>query len=186
MWRLVKHVYGYAPYDFQRSYASFRTDFFETVDLDLVKLKGTILRNGLNKAFREFPYDSFPELAVEAATVRLIAEAMLAQSTVRVQRDAMTLAKDFWEMFCRILITTPPGYENVSRDVVERWKQSAVAHLPEYDKKLREDVDLALARHNLRSISENPVVRAFLQPEDWGKGTEDSSRDINLSAYSRG
>ena len=186
MWRIVQDVYRYAPYDFQRSYASFRTDFFETVEAGLVKLKSTILKNGLNKAFREFPHDDFPELAVEAATVRLIADAMLAEGSARAQRDAMAVAKDFWEMFCRVLITTPRGHDNLSVGIIEKWKQSAITQLPEYDRGLHHEVDIALARYNLRNISKDTVVRAFLQPEDWGKGTEDSSVDVNLSAYSRG
>jgi hypothetical protein len=173
--------YQYAPYEFQRAYAAFRTDANEVVDIQMEALKRGLLRGDLAAAMDRFPFDDFPDLQVPAAKIRILGDALLAQGK---EKPAIMITKDFWESFCkRLRIIKGKGNQNVPDSLIAHWKKDAVDHFQKYDAKLKLDIKTILQREKLPQITDNPVMSAFLNPDDWGEGTEDSSTMIDHAAY---
>lgn len=165
--------YAYAPYEFQRAYAAFRTDMYEIVDVQLAGLKREFLRADLEKAMKLFPYRDFPDLTVSAMVIKILGDALLSEEKDRIAKE---ITKEFWETFCkRLRIIKGVGNENIPENIISYWKNDAIEHINAYEKKLKTDVESILETESLKKIKENPILYTFLNPEDWGEGTEDSS-----------
>jgi len=174
--RIVDDVYSYAPYEFQRLYAAFRTDYRERVDPQVKPLQRTILRADLKKAVAGFPFKEFPELIVEATATGVLAGALLAEDGDAATRLAIQTARAFWEeAFCAVLITTEKGYDYVSDQVVDEWREEAIDRLARFNVEFQRHAERAVSSFKLRTLNEDPVARTFIHPNDWGSGTEDSS-----------
>ena len=173
--------YDYAPFPFQKAYAVFRTDANEVVDIQLDALRKGIIRTDLNNAMKIFPYANFPDLQVPATTIKILGDALLANGR---DRPAIIITRDFWEAFCkRLRILKGIGHENVPEHVVAYWKKDAIDHLEKYEMKLKKDVKSILDEAPMSQITSNPILHAFLNPDDWGAGTEESSTVIDHQAY---
>jgi hypothetical protein len=183
LWKIVDDVYSYAPYEFQRLYAAFRTDYHERVDPQMKALQRTLLRADLKDAMASFPSKEFPELVVEATATQILADALLAENDEAATRLAIKVARAFWEeAFCPVLITTEKGHGNVSDQIVDEWKDEAISRLAQFNEDSQRLADTAVSSFKLKALDGNPVTRTFIFPDRWGAGTEESSL-VDTSAY---
>lgn len=174
--------YEFAPFEFQRLYATFRSDFRLRSVADrqgLVRAK--ILAIEFDRAIKSFPTDQFPSLKVPAKKLEFVVSALLDEFPTSTGL-AIELAVSLWEIFCKFLRAQPEGHKYVSRERVDYWRRNASDELEVYQTAFHEQVTDILERLKPGGLSD-PMVRAFLQPVDLGEGYTGINPDIDQITY---
>lgn len=180
----VAEVYSHAPYEFQRAYAAFRSDFSlrSQVDMDGSLRAKLFYPTEFEKALRLFPADDIPELRVPAKKVELVGKALL-KAHPGENKTVVKMAIAFWEVFCKILRTKRGvGYHYVSVERVAHWREVAEDAVAMYLKELQSQIDEVVPKLNVDEVKD-PFVLAFLRPEVLGKGFADLSTRVDEIVY---
>lgn len=178
-WELVREVYGYAPYDFQRVYSSFRSDysFKSLADMNGSLRAQTVYKQEFERSMKCFPTEDFPQLRVPAKKVEYVVDAVFGEHPTQ-SKIAIDMAVGFWEIFCKFLRTSEKGHENVTRVHVEYWRDHAKHELAEYKTDLHKRISAILSGLEFKTLSD-PLLLAFLQPEDLGESCKSLSMEID-------
>lgn len=128
---LVDHVYGYAPFEFQRSFRYFRERVHLSLYSDLhdsQAAEGILLPN-LDKASEDFDRKEFGDLRedkeVQFATLR-----GLLQSGDPNLGLIHEIAENFWFQFCYYLRLHPRAHENVPVQTKQIWMEDLETSVP--------------------------------------------------------
>ncbi len=177
----VNAVYENAPFDFQRYYAIFRSDFQFRSEVDM---DGTLRATALypidfKRAMQSFPSGNFPELRVPGKKLEYVVEAIFEEFPSE-NRKAVNLAVKFWEIFCKFLRVSENKYVSESR--IDYWRQTALDDLGGYKQDFQERVGEILSELGPRKLSD-PMLLAFLQPVSLGESFKHVSSEIDRVLY---
>ncbi len=180
---VLKAVYEYAPFDFQRYYAVFRSDFSRRSELDV---DGTMRAELLYpedfaRAMQSFPSEDFPMLRVSAKKLEYVIKAIFEEFPGQNQ-IAIDMAKEFWETFSKFLRVHDDGHHNVSDSRLGYWNQDAVQNLEQYKGKFHDQVAEIVANLRPETLSD-PMLLAFLQPVSLESALMDISSEIDETLY---
>ncbi len=178
----VKAVYESAPFDFQRHYARFRSDFrlLSDVDIDGTFRATALYPKEFKRAMQSFPSEKFPELRVPAKKLECVVEAILEEFPSE-NMVAIDMAVNFWEIFCKFLRVTEN--KNVSERRVGYWRGISSTSLGEYREGFQKRVGEILSELGPEGLSD-PMLLAFLQPINLGESFRHVSSEIDQVLYS--
>ena len=179
---VIEKVYSYAPYEFQRDFLIFRNDNKFLPQEYFKELHQKILKGDFKNNIKHYPYERFPELKVQFTKISYIIETIFNEYPDNNQMG-IDLGNKFWKIFCKYLVLDEKGNYNASKDAIDHWKKIAVKDLIEYNKQLNDDIKTFFKEFNTDSL-DDPLLKAFLQPDDWGEGTEKISSEIDDILYS--
>lgn len=193
---LVDYVYGYAPFEFQRSFRYFRERVGLSLysDLDDTQAAQGILLPNLEKASEDFDRREFGDTRGQKEIQFETLRALLRSDgpDLRLIRD---IAENFWFHYCYYLRLHPRAHENVPVQTKQVWMEDLEAQVPnllgEFSDLLEQAVDHVpeLADHEqvgqaLASYREQrEELDDLLRTTDpWFEGLDAFSREAD-SAY---
>ena len=179
----VRAVYEYPPYDFQKAYAKFRSDFQLVSQLDRNgTLRAKLFYPGEFKtAMHLFPVEDFPQLRVPARKLEYLVESVLEEFPNR-NDTAVRAAVGFWELFCKLLRVSEKGHKCVTEDRLDLWRRVAEESLQEYMLDFQSRIDDVLSNLKPKRLSD-PLLLAFLQPARLGPSFRRLSSEIDQVVY---
>lgn len=181
VWELVRAVYDYAPYKFQREYRTFRSDSVAQTSSGLEKLVARVLINDLGRSMKAFPEDDFPALKVPSTKLRYVVETIFRDFPEK-KDIGIRMSREFWEIFCKHLRLSKEGHENLSEKTIDIWKKNLEMEFAKYEDQLEKDIRYVVDNLRPDRLSD-PMLTTFLLPDDWGPGTERTSEEIDSILY---
>lgn len=179
----ANEVYEYAPYDFQRAYRDFRSDFvlWSTFDRNGSFRTEFLYKEEFEKAMELFPTEDFPSLRVPAKKLEMVVKAIFNEQPKQ-NRIGIEMAIAYWEIFCKFLRIHEKGHQYVSDVRVAYWRETAFADLEDYKKDMQRSISSVLSGLKLRTLSD-PLILTFLQPASFGVASRGLSKEIDMIAY---
>jgi len=180
--KVIDAVYSYAPYQFQRDFRIFRNDNQFLPQEYFKKLHQKVLQGDFKNAVDSFPYEEFPMLKVPFTKITYIINSIFNEYPDNNQMG-INLGNKFWKTFCKFLILNENGSYFASNNTLNLWRKNANEELEKYKLDLEKDINSFFKKFNPESLND-PLLKAFLLPDDWGEGTEELSSEIDEIIYS--
>jgi len=179
---VIEAVYTYAPYEFQRNFLIFRNDNKFLPQEYFKEIHQKVLQGDFKNAVDNFPYEQFPILKVPFTKITYIINSIFTEYPEDKQ-IGIDLGNKFWKIFCKFLILDKKGSYNASNHTIKHWEKNSNEELEKYKTDLEKDVESFFKIFNPKSLRD-PLLKAFLFPDDWGEGTEELSSEIDQIIYS--
>lgn len=193
---LVDYVYGYAPFDFQRSFRGFRERLRDALysDLESAQVAEGILLPILEKASEDFDRKEFGDLREQKMIQFETLRALLTPGNPDLQL-IQAVSENFWFHFCYYLRLHPRAHENVPVQTKQIWMEDLESHVPsllgEFSDLLERAVDQVPALEDDDTVGE--ALRTYREEREqvddllnatdaWFEGLEEFSREAK-SAY---
>lgn len=181
VWELVRAVYDYAPYDFQREYRTFWSDSEAQPSFGLEKLAAKVLIGDFRQSMKAFPDDDFSSLRIPRAKLSYVVETIF-KDFPKERQIGIRMSKAFWEIFCKHLRLSKEGHENLSEKTIDFWKTNLELEFVKYEDQLEKDIKYVVDNLQPDRLSD-PMLTTFLLPGDWGPGSEKASEEIDTMLY---
>jgi hypothetical protein len=180
---VVEEVYKYAPYEYQRAYKDFRSDYSlkSMVDTEGILRAKSLYLNSFNKAMQYFPYKDFPELRVPAKKLECVVKAIF-QEFPEQNKIGIEMCIKFWEIFCKFLRVSDRGCSHVSNRHVVYWRENLQNDFKHYKRNLYSSTSAVLSDFHPKALRD-PLLVAFLQPVSLGGNFRNLSSDIDKAVY---
>jgi hypothetical protein len=180
---VVDEVYKYAPYEYQRAYKDFRSEYSlkSMVDVEGIFRAKSLYLNSFNKAMQYFPYKDFPELRVPAKKLECVVKAVFKEFPEQ-NKIGIEMCVKFWEIFCKFLRVSDKGHMYVSNEHVVYWRENLQNDFESYKKDLLSRTSAVLSDFHLKTL-QDPLLIAFLQSESLGKNFRNLSSEIDKAVY---
>lgn len=179
----VNKVYEYAPYDFQKAYKDFRSDFSlrTTIDEDGSFRTMAFYQNEFDDAIKLFPGKEFPELRVLSKKLEKVVKSIFDEFPQH-NKIGIVMAVEFWKIFCKFLRASERGHAYVSHERVSYWNKKALDDLQEYKEVLYNKINEIILTYDPKSLRD-PLLQGFLLPVSLGKEYNHISSEIDQIIY---
>lgn len=188
---LVDYVYGYAPFEFQRSFRYFRERLGLSLhsDLDDTQVAEGLLLPNLEKASEDFDRQEFGDLRKQKEVQFETLRGLLGSGDPDLQLIRQ-IAENFWFHFCYYLRLHPRAHENVPVETRQIWMEDLETSVPNLVGEFSDLLERAVRQ--VPDLEEHDAVGEALQgyreereqledlldaTDPWFEGLEEFSRE---------